>query len=93
MKEIFSMSIGRLLKRFYYKLKNSDPAISCPVYKNEGCAIFEDPMCNVKDCSILKEYMDEKWIGCTSCLFLNTCGSKNFGLGCSEGIKDPLSKI
>ena len=32
--------------------------------------------------------MGDKWVGCASCLFQDACSSKNFGLGCSEGVKD-----
>lgn len=93
MMEIFSMDIIRMFKRLYYKLKNSDPVRSCPVYKNESCAFVDSPYCDVKSCNVLKSYMDEKWIGCAACLFQNVCSSKNFGLGCCEGVNDFKNKV
>lgn len=87
------MGITRFFKRLYYKLRNSDPVRSCPVYKNDVCAFVDSPYCDVKNCKSLKSYMGDKWVGCASCLFQDACSSKNFGLGCSEGVKEFKKKI
>ena len=84
------MELIRLLKRFYYRLKNSDPVRSCPVYKQEGCSHVDGLCCDVRNCAILKKHMDKEWVGCASCLFIDTCSSKDFGLGCNNGIKAPI---
>ena len=93
MMEIFSMGIIRFFKRFFYKVKNSDPVRNCPVYKNEWCALVDSPYCDVKNCNVLKTYMGDKWIGCAACLFQDACSSNNFGLGCSEGVKELENNI
>ena len=79
------MGIKKKLKRLFYRVWNSDPVRSCPVFQNKGCLMIDDPYCNVSDCRIIDKCMGEKWVGCAICAYQDACCSKHFGLGCCDG--------
>lgn len=81
------MNIIKRIKRFWYRLRNSDPVRNCPVYKNEGCAFADSPYCVSYDCHSLQKYLGHKWTRCGNCKFSDECCSKNYGFGCYNGIK------
>lgn len=80
-----AMNIIKRIKRVWYRLCNSDPVYNCPVYKNEGCAYVDGPLCVPSDCEIVHKYLGHRWIGCVACQFNDECCSKHYGLGCYNG--------
>ena len=52
---MFKIIIKRI-KRFFFRLKNSDPLYHCLVWKNEGCSHVDGLLCDYPKCEMLKEY-------------------------------------
>lgn len=65
-----------IIKRIWHRFKNSDPIYNCPVYKNEGCAHVNGPLCVPSECNIVHKYLDNKWTGCATCEFNYECCCK-----------------
>lgn len=80
-----TMNIIKRIKRLWYRLCNSDPVYNCPVYKNEGCAHVDGPLCVPSDCDIVHKYLGHGFVGCAACEFNDECYSKHYGLGCYNG--------
>ena len=76
------------IKRFYYRIINSDPLKNCDYYKEIGCGLVDGFDCDVKTRitnRIHKESKDKNFVSCVNCDFLSECCSKQFGLGCNKG--------
>jgi hypothetical protein len=82
------MNIFKSIKRLFFKLKNNDPIHNCPTYLKEGCSFVDGPFCTHPNCSIERTEFGEDWVSCVECSYQEYCSSKNYGLGCYEGIKD-----
>lgn len=51
-----------MIKRLFMWLTgiiDTDPVYSCDVYKKEGCSHVDGYLCDMKTCTILKEYNDD----------------------------------
>ena len=79
------MNILKRIKRLWYRWRNSDPAMRCPVYLNDDCSHVDGMLCNFPDCDTYHKYMGHEWVGCGNCRFLQECSSLKFGLGCYDG--------
>lgn len=55
----FKKKIRFFKRRFILRLKN-DPVYACKVYRKEGCSHVDGILCDYPNCSILKEYLDNK---------------------------------
>lgn len=75
----------KFIKKIYYRIKNSDPVLKCPVYKNEGCSYVDGLYCDFPNCSILHKYMGDEWISCFECIYKQDCAHRGYGLGCYNG--------
>lgn len=75
----------KFIKRIYYRIKNLDPILKCPVYKKEGCSHVDGPYCDFPDCSILHEHMGDKWVFCLECIDEPDCIHGGYGFGCYNG--------
>lgn len=75
----------KFIKRIYYRIKNLDPVLKCPVYKKEGCSHVDGPYCDFPDCPILHEYMGDKWVFCIECVDEPDCIHGGYGFGCYNG--------
>lgn len=42
------------------KWRAKDPVYSCEVYKSEGCAHVDNPLCDMKTCTIRFEWMSNE---------------------------------
>lgn len=87
------MNIIKRIKRIWYRFKNHDAIYSCPIYKSQGCAHVDSPICILRDCDIINKHMDFTWVSCISCQFNDECGSKHYGLGCHNGIRVKYEKV
>lgn len=83
---MFKIIIKRI-KRFFFRLKNSDPFYHCPVWKNEGCSHVDGLICNFPNCTTMHEYMEHEFVFCPDCKNFHDCISGHFGLGCYNGKK------
>lgn len=79
------MNIVRRIKRFWYKLRNSDPVRNCPVYQKEGCVHVDGLLCMFPNCKLVHQHLGHEWVSCVACEFNDACCSKNYGYGCYEG--------
>lgn len=87
------MNIIKRIKRIWYRFKNRDAIYSCPIYKSQGCAHADSPICIPYDCDIINKYMGSTWVNCISCQLNNECCSKHYGLGCHNGIRIKHEKL
>ena len=83
------MNLKKMLKRWYYRFRNSDPVKNCPVYLSEGCSHVDGLICPFPNCPVVSEYLGESFISCTGCAYQDSCSSEQFGLGCYKGCKIP----
>lgn len=81
------MNLKKMLKRWYYRFRNSDPVKNCPVYLGEGCSHIDGLICPFPNCSVVSEYLGESFISCAGCAYQDSCSSEQFGLGCYKGCK------
>jgi hypothetical protein len=88
---MFKIIIKRI-KRFFFRLKNSDAFYHCPVWKNEGCSHVDGLICNFPNCTTLHEYMGHDFVFCPDCKDFHDCISGHFGLGCYNGKKLDCNK-
>ena len=61
----------KFIKRIYYRIKNLDPVLKCPVYKKEGCSHV---VMEVSSQSLKLHRVDG--IDFDTVAFLNLCGFK-----------------
>lgn len=60
--DIFSFFKKKIIffkRRFILRFKD-DPVYACKVYRKEGCSHVDGILCDYPNCSILKEYLDNK---------------------------------
>lgn len=82
------MNIIKRIKRFWYRLRNSNPVRNCPVFKDRKFCVFVfSPRCKSYDCPTLQKYFGYKWTRCGNCKLSDECCNKNYGFGCYNGIK------
>lgn len=53
---VFIISVLLLMRLYKLTVRPYDPVVSCEVYIKEGCAHVDGFLCNMKTCTMLKEY-------------------------------------
>lgn len=57
---IISFALGYIYRVAIEKMRVSDPVYNCDLYKDQGCAHVDGPLCDFPKCSMLNDYRESK---------------------------------